>query len=172
MIHALYPGSFDPATRGHVDLATRAASLFSKLTIGVYDSPAKSLLFSTEERVDLMAKAVAHLKNVEVVSYTGLTVAFARKINAKVMIRGLRMGSDFDAEFELSLMNRRLAPDLDTVCLMTSQEYEFVSSSLIKEAALLGGGTCISDLVPEHVAEALKKKISENKLLLDNINGL
>lgn len=158
MINALYPGSFDPATKGHVDLATRAASLFNHLTIGVYDTPPKSLLFNTEERVDMMKKAVAHLENVNVVSYTGLTIEFARKIKVKVLIRGLRMGSDFDAEFEMSLMNRRLAPDLDTVCLMTSQEYEFISSSAIKTVAQLRGD--ISELVPDHVAAALKKKFN------------
>ena len=104
----------------------------------------------------MMKKAVGHLDNVDVISYSCLTIELAKKIGAKVLIRGLRMGSDFDYEFELSLMNRKMAPELDTVCLMTSQEYEFVSSSLIKEAAKLGGA--LKEFVPEHVAMALKEK--------------
>jgi pantetheine-phosphate adenylyltransferase len=160
LIHALYPGSFDPVTNGHVDIATRARGLFEKLTVAIYDAPlTKTILFSTEERVDLMKKAVEHLDNVNVISYSCLTIELAKKIDAKVLIRGLRMGSDFDYEFELSLMNRKLAPDLDTVCLMTSQEYEFVSSSLIKEAAKLGGA--LREFVPEHVAMALKEKYNQ-----------
>jgi pantetheine-phosphate adenylyltransferase len=157
LIHALYPGSFDPVTNGHVDIAARACNLFEKLTVAIYDAPpTKTILFSTEERVDLTKKAIAHLGNIKVISYSCLTVELAKKIGAKVLIRGLRMGSDFDYEFELSLMNRKLAPDLDTVCLMTSQEYEFISSSLIKEAAKLGGA--LREFVPEHVAIALKEK--------------
>ncbi|MFC1905985.1 pantetheine-phosphate adenylyltransferase [Chloroflexota bacterium] len=160
MIHALYPGTFDPATFGHVDIANRARGLFSKLTIAVYETPpTKNILFSTEERLDMMKKAVLHLDNVDVISYSCLTIELAKKLGAKVLIRGLRMGSDFDYEFELSLMNRKMAPELDTVCLMTSQEYEFVSSSLIKEAAKLGGA--LREFVPEHVAAALKEKYNQ-----------
>jgi len=158
---ALYPGSFDPVTKGHVDIAQRAAGLFDKITIAVYDAPPKQLLFTTEQRVDMMKKAVAHIKNAEVISYSTLTIELARKIGAKVMIRGLRMGSDFDYEFEMSLMNRKLDPEIDTVCLMTSQEYEFVSSSLIKEAAKLGGA--LNEFVPEHVAYALRVKYGLDK---------
>ena len=160
MIHALYPGSFDPVTNGHVDIAARACGLFEKLTIAIYDAPlTKSTLFSTGERVDLMKKAVAHLDNVDVISYSCLTFELAKKLGARVLIRGLRMGSDFDYEFEMSLMNRKVAPDLDTVCLMTSQEYEFVSSSLIKEMAKLGGA--LKEFVPKHVASALKEKYDQ-----------
>ena len=157
MIHALYPGTFDPVTFGHVDIANRARGLFNKLTIAVYETPpTKNILFSTEERVDMMKKAIAHLDSVDVISYSCLTFELAKKIDAQVLIRGLRMGSDFDYEFEMSLMNRKVAPDLDTICLMTSQEYEFVSSSLIKEMAKLGGA--LKEFVPEHVAMALKEK--------------
>jgi pantetheine-phosphate adenylyltransferase len=156
---ALYPGSFDPVTMGHVDIAERAATLFEKVIVTVYDEPPKRLLFNTEERVDLMQKALAHISNVQVTSYTGLTVEFARKSKAQVIVRGLRMSSDFEREFEMALMNKKLAPDVELVCFMTKLEFEFVSSSLLKEASRLGG--CIDDLVPEHVAVALKQKFSE-----------
>ena len=159
MTVALYPGSFDPVTMGHVDIAERAANLFEKVIVAVYDEPPKRLLFNTEERVELMQKALAHIPNVQVTSYTGLTVEFARQCKAKVIVRGLRMSSDFEREFEMALMNKKLAPDVELVCFMTKLEFEFVSSSLLKEAARLGG--CINDLVPEHVASALKQKFSE-----------
>ena len=156
MTIAIYPGSFDPVTNGHLDIANRAAALFDQLIIGVYDVPPKDLLFSTQERVDLMRKAVAHLPNVRVESYFGLTVNFAQRMNAKVIVRGLRMSSDFEREFEMALMNKKLAPHIELVCLMTSLEYQFISSSLLKEACELGG--VIDSLVPEDVAIALAKK--------------
>jgi pantetheine-phosphate adenylyltransferase len=153
---AVYPGSFDPVTNGHLDIANRAAALFDQLIVGVYDVPMKSLLFSTQERVELIRRAASHLPNVRVESYSGLTVGFARKMNAQVIVRGLRMSSDFEREFEMALMNKKLAPDIELVCLMTSLEYQFLSSSLLKEACQLGGD--ISNLVPEHVATALAEK--------------
>jgi pantetheine-phosphate adenylyltransferase len=153
---AIYPGSFDPVTNGHLDIANRAAALFDQLIICVYDVPQKHLLFSTQERVDLMRKAVTHLPNARVEAYSGLTVGFARQMNAKVIVRGLRMSSDFEREFEMALMNKKLDQDIELVCLMTSLEYQFISSSLLKEACQLGGD--ISNLVPEHVAAALTDK--------------
>lgn len=156
MTKAIYPGSFDPVTNGHLDIASRAAALFDELIICVYDVPLKSLMFSTRERVDLMKKSVTHIPNVRVEPYTGLTVSFAQKVNARVLVRGLRMSSDFEREFEMALMNKKLAPDIELVCLMTSLEYQFISSSLLKEACQLGGD--ISSLVPEHVAVALADK--------------
>ena len=156
MTIALYPGTFDPVTNGHVDIATRAAALFERLIIGVYDSPPKNLLFTTSERVEMMREAVAHLPNVQVEGYSTLTVEFAKKVGAKVIIRGLRMGSDFEREFDMALMNKKLAPEIDTLCLMAAQEYQFLSSSLLKEAAQ--GGGCIDDLVPKRVAAALREK--------------
>lgn len=161
MITALYPGSFDPITNGHIDIAKRAASLFDKLIIGVYDRPEKHLLFSTAERVALAKKAVAHLKNVQVQSYSGLTVAYAKNIGAKVMVRGLRMSSDFEREFEMEMMNKKLVPDLELVCMMASLQYQFLSSSLLKEVAQLEG--CLDNMVPEHVAVALRKKFGLKK---------
>lgn len=157
MVLALYPGSFDPVTMGHVDIAERAAALFDGVIVGVYDIPPKQLLFSTKERVDLMKKALKHIPNAKVVSYDGLTVEFARKMKAKVIVRGLRMSSDFEKEFEMALMNKKLASDIEVVCFMTKLEFEFVSSSLLKEAARLGGH--IDDLVPPHVMAALNEKL-------------
>jgi pantetheine-phosphate adenylyltransferase len=156
---AIYPGSFDPVTKGHLDIANRAAALFDKLIIGVYDRPSKHLMFSTAERVNLAKKAVAHLPNVRVTAYDELTVDFARRMKAKVIVRGLRMSSDFEREFEMALMNKQLNREVELVCLMTSLEYQFLSSSLLKEACELGGD--ITGLVPKHVAIALKKKFQQ-----------
>jgi pantetheine-phosphate adenylyltransferase len=153
---AIYPGSFDPITNGHLDIATRAAKIFDKIIIGVYDIPNKPLLFTTEERVELVRKAIADLPNVEVESYSGLTIDFARRVKAQTMVRGLRMSADFEREFDMAMMNKRLYPELETVCLMARVEYQFLSSSLLKEAASLGGD--IDDFVPKHVALALKRR--------------
>ena len=156
MIIALYPGSFDPITNGHIDIATRASKLFDRIVIGVFSTPDKRLTFSHEERVDLATRAVAHLPNIEVIPYEIITVDFARKINAQVLVRGLRMSADYEREFEMAMLNRKLYPELELVCFMASQEYQFLSSSLMKEVASLGGN--INSLVPKHVAEALRKK--------------
>jgi len=153
---AIYPGSFDPMTNGHLDIATRAAKIFDKLIISVYETPNKSLLFTAKERVELIRKAIIDLPNVEVKSFSGLTVDFARKVKAQAMVRGLRMSADFEREFDMAMMNKKLFPELETVCLMARVEYQFLSSSLLKEAASLGGN--IYDLVPKHVALALEKK--------------
>jgi pantetheine-phosphate adenylyltransferase len=152
----LYPGSFDPITNGHIDIVKRASKLFEKVLIGVYDRPTKNLMFSIQDRVKLAKDAVKDIKNVEVVSYSGLTIEFAREQGVHVMVRGLRMISDFEGEFEMAMMNKKLAPDLELVCFMSSLRYQFLSSSLLKEVAQLGGN--FEDLVPEQVAEALKKK--------------
>lgn len=157
MTIAVYPGSFDPVTNGHIDIAMRAAKLFEKLVIGIYDTPDKRILFSTEERVELTTLAVKDIPNIEVTSFGGLTVTFALEMGAKVLVRGLRMVTDFEREFEMSLMNKKLYPDLELVCLMTGLQYQFLSSSLLKEVAGLGGD--IHSLVPEFVASALRKKL-------------
>jgi len=154
---AVYPGSFDPITNGHLDIVTRAARFFEKIIIGVFERSNKHLIFSIEERVDLARRAVANLPNVEVKSFSRLTVDFAKQEKAQVMIRGLRMNADFEKEFEMAMMNRKLSPELDLLCFMASQEYQFLSSSLLKEVARLNGN--INDLVPEHVAEALRRKV-------------
>ena len=162
MTIAIYPGTFDPITNGHLDIATRASRIFKKVIIGVYDIPNKRLLFTTEERVELVRQAIVGLPNVEVEAFPDLTIDFAKRVGAKVMVRGLRMSADFEREFEMALMNKKLAPELELVCLMSRLEYQFLSSSLLKEAASLGGN--IDDLVPKHVAEALKEKV-QNKLI-------
>ena len=156
MTIAVYPGAFDPITNGHLDIATRAAKLFDRLIIGVYAIPDKHLLFTTEERVDLVRQAIVNLPNVDVSSFSGLTVDFARTTKADVIVRGLRMSADFEREFEMAMMNKKLFPDLELVCLMANLEYQFLSSSLLKEVANLSGN--INDLIPKAVAEALKEK--------------
>ena len=156
MTIAIYPGTFDPITNGHLDIVTRAAKLFDKLIIGVYDTPNKHTLFTTEERVELAKQSTANLPNVEVESFSGLAVGFAKKKQAHVMVRGLRMTSDFEREFELAMMNKNLDPELELVSFMANLKYQFLSSSLLKEVASLSGN--IDDLVPKHVAEALRRK--------------
>ena len=156
MVTALYPGSFDPVTVGHVDVAARAAKLFDKVVIAVYETPAKDLMFTDDERVELLKRSCQHLPNIEVTKFSGLMVRYAKEVNARVIVRGLRSGSDFEYEFEMAFMNRRLEPEVDLVCFMTSQDYMFVSASLLKEVAKLGGD--ITEMVPPHVAEAVYKK--------------
>ena len=156
MVTALYPGSFDPVTVGHVDIASRAAIQFEKLVVAVYDTPSKNLLFTTDEREQLMKDACSHISNVEVVRFSGLVVRFAKDIGAGAIVRGLRSGSDFEYEFDMAFMNRRLEPDVDLVCFMTSQDYMFVSASLLKEVAKLGGD--ITEMVPPNVAQAVYTK--------------
>jgi len=153
----VYPGTFDPITNGHLDIAIRAARLFEKVIIGVYDTPDKRLLFTTPERLELVKQSVADRPNIEVTIFTGMTVDFAIKLGAKSLVRGLRMSSDFEREFEMALMNKKQSPDLELVCLMSSLQYQFLSSSLLKEVASLGGN--INSLVPGHVAEALIEKL-------------
>ena len=155
---AVYPGTFDPLTYGHMDIIERAATLVGKLVVGIYENPTKRPLFPLEQRVSSVEEAVAGLSNVRVKAFKGLTVDFIRQVGGKVMVRGLRANSDFEREFEMALMNRKLAPDIELLCLMTSSQYQFLSSSLIKEVAKLGG--CLEGMVPEHVAVALKEKFS------------
>ena len=156
MTIAIYPATFDPITYGHVDIATRASSMFEKLVVAVYDRPLKNLLFTPEERSDMVRQALRHLANVEVDLYHGLTAEFARHCGARVIVRGLRVLSDFEWEFQLALTNRQLAPDIDTICLMASQEYSFLSSSVVKEVAMNGGR--VDAMAPAHVAEALTQR--------------
>jgi pantetheine-phosphate adenylyltransferase len=154
---AIYPGSFDPITNGHLDIVKRASSIFEKLILSVYDIPQKSLLFSAAERVDLARRAVVDFKNVEVISYSGITVEYARQAGAKVLVRGLRASSDFEREFEMALMNKKLAPDIELVCFMANLRYQFLSSSMLKEIITLGGN--LDDMMPQHVSAALKRKL-------------
>ena len=158
MVIAIYPGTFDPITCGHMDIIERALPLVDKLIVGIYENLTKRPLFSMEQRVRLAKEAVRGLPNVEVKSFKGLTVDFIHQVGGKVMLRGLRANSDFEREFEMALMTRKLAPDIELICLMTSSQYQFLSSTLIKEVAELGG--CLEGMVPEHVAAALKERFS------------
>jgi len=165
MTVALYAGTFDPIANGHLDIAIRASRLFDKLIIGIYDSTAgKRILFTTEERVKMAKEATKNYPNIEVQPFTGMTVDYARKIGAQTLVRGLRMSSDFEREFEMALMNKELCPELELVCLMTSLQYQFLSSSLLKEVANLGGD--VHSLVPKHVAMALTEKVLSKKIKL------
>lgn len=159
MARAIYPGSFDPAHWGHIDIAKRAAAVFDELIIAVYKSPpTKSLMFSTDERVDMFSRAVEDTPNIKVVPFTGLAPTVARDNGAEFIVRGLRAGFDFELEFEMALMWRHIAPDIDVVCIMSSLEYQFMYSSRIKEVAALGAD--ISELVPPHIEQALKDRLN------------
>jgi len=156
MVRACFPGSFDPIHLGHVDIALRAATLFDELIIGIYNRPNKHLLFSPEERLDLVQRSFENCKNIKVVLYDGLTVAFCRSINAQVIVRGLRVFSDFEYEFRMSLANRRLDPGIEMIALITSEDHTFLSSTTVREIAQLGGD--VSSMVPPHVAQALQAR--------------
>jgi pantetheine-phosphate adenylyltransferase len=155
---AIYPGRFDPVTAGHIDIVTRSSMLFERIEISVFDAPEGQTLFTTEERVALFGDAVKDLKNVSVHSFTGLVVDCAHQAGAKAIVRGIRMNADFEYEFEMALMNRRLAPDVDVVCLMTDIRYQFVRASLIKEVSRLGGD--IEGLAPANVIAALHQRFN------------
>ena len=158
---AIYPGSFDPITLGHVDVAQRAAWLFDEVIVAIYEGQEKPrALFTPEERLDLARRVIAELPqaNIRVDSFSGLTVDYARGQDAGVIVRGLRAVSDFEYEFKLAHMNDHLAPDIEVVCLMTASGHSFISSSLIREVAALGGD--IDGLVPEIVHDALRAKLA------------
>ena len=155
---AVYPGSFDPLTNGHLDIARRAARLFDTLIVAVYAFPAKNLLFSVEERLQLWREVISaeQLQNVRVDTYKGLTVDYARSVGGQALVKGLRSPNDFEAEFQQGLMNRKLAPEIETICLLTNLEQLFVSSSLLKEVHRLGGD--VTDMLPPPVMKALQNK--------------
>ncbi len=159
MSTAIYPGSFDPITNGHLDVARRAARLFDRVIIAVYARSGKpGALFSGDERVALAQEAIAGIPGAEVSTFDGLAVEYARACGATTIVRGLRAVSDFEFEFKMAHMNHHLAPEIDVVCLMTSSRHSFVSSSLIREVASLGGN--LEGLVPDHVRAALEKRFA------------
>lgn len=156
---AVYPGTFDPVTRGHLDIARRALNMCDRLVIAVGDNRNKNPLFTVEERVALIRESVDDMgvgERITVALYEGLTVTYAQQIGAKLIVRGLRAVTDFEWEFQLALINRQQDAAIETVCLMTSQEYSFLSASVVRELALLGGK--VEDLVPPNVAKALATK--------------
>ena len=157
MIKAVYPGTFDPLTRGHEDLVRRASRLFGVLIVGVADSRAKRTFFSLEERVEMAHEVLDGAKNVQVVGFAGLLIDFVREQGARVVLRGLRAVSDFEYEFQLAGMNRRLAPEIETVFLTPAEQEMFISASLVKEVALLGGD--VGAFVHPAVQAALKAKV-------------
>ena len=154
---AVYPGTFDPVTNGHIDLIKRAQEIFPKVIVAVAHNPHKKPLFSVDERVVMLKKATKNLKGVEVLEFDGLVVEYARKQKAKVLIRGLRMLSDFEYEFQMALTNRKLAADIETIFLMPHESYSYLSSKLLKEVASLGAD--LSSFVPDFVGKALKEKL-------------
>ena len=156
MLRALYPGSFDPITNGHLDVLARAARLFEEVIVAVAHNDSKQALFSTQERVQMLETSTAHLTNVKVTSFQGLLVDFARAQKAKAVIRGLRAVSDFEFEFQMALMNRSLEPNLEALFLMPCEEYSYISSRMVKEVARLGG--TVSRFVPECVEAALHQR--------------
>jgi pantetheine-phosphate adenylyltransferase len=158
---ALYPATFDPVHYGHLDLMKRAADLFDELVVGVYDHsrPTKSLLFSVEERIAMIETALNGRPNITVMRYAGLTVEFARQVGAKVMVRGLRVFSDFEFEFRLALANQRLVPEIETINFMTREEHTFLSGTTVREIASLGGD--VSSMVPPNVAQALYTRFND-----------
>jgi pantetheine-phosphate adenylyltransferase len=158
MVKALFPGTFDPIHYGHIDIATRAARLFDEVVMAVYDKPLKSLIFSPEERMALVKEAFHDNPKIYVAGYSGLTIDYARQINAQVIVRGLRVFSDFEFEFRMALANQRLASDIETVALITAEEHTFLSASTVKEIAMLNGD--VSSMVPQHVEQALKVKVA------------
>jgi len=157
---AVYPGSFDPITNGHVDIIQRGLEIFDKILISVLINPKKELLFSTKERVDMIQTIFSSQEKVEVKAFDGLLVDFAKKNNAKIIIRGLRAISDFEYEFQMTLMNRKLDPEIETFFLMPNVNYSFLSSKLVKEVSMLGGS--LQGLVPMEVEKKLKKKFKIN----------
>ena len=159
MTTAVYPGTFDPIHNGHVDIICRAVKIFDELVVAVYDRPLKSLLFSTEERLAMLKEGISDMPRVRVISYDTLTIDLARQIGAQVIVRGLRVFSDFELEFRMALTNKRLAPEIEVVCFITNQEHTFLSSSAVKEVASLGGD--VSGMVPPAVDQALRARFSE-----------
>jgi pantetheine-phosphate adenylyltransferase len=161
MIRALFPGTFDPIHNGHIDISTRATKLFDEVIVAVYERPLKSLLFTPEVRMALVKETFKDIPKIRVLGYSGLTVDFAKEIDAQVIVRGLRVFSDFEFEFRLALANTELAPGIETMALITSKEHTFLSSTTVREIASLGGN--VSTMVPAHVNTALVERFGNQE---------
>ncbi len=159
MTVAVYPGSFDPVTNGHLDIIERSAKLFDKVIVGVLNNSSKNPIFSFDERVEMLTEVTAHIGNVEISSFEGLLVDYVESNNIDVIVKGLRAISDFEIEFQMALMNRKLSSEVETMFLMTSQEYSYLSSSLVKEVFRHGGEIC--EFVPNLVLNRMKEKYME-----------
>jgi pantetheine-phosphate adenylyltransferase len=159
-VKALYPGTFDPPTNGHVDLIQRGAKIFDHLTVAILINPVKNPLFTVEERVVMLKEATRSLDNVSIATFDGLMVDFAKHVGASAVLRGIRAISDYEHEFQMALMNRRLAPEIETVFLQPAGRYSFVSSRMVKEVVSFGGD--VSGLVPANVLKRLRGRISKN----------
>ena len=160
-VRALYPGTFDPPTNGHIDLIQRGAKLFEHVTVAILVNPVKDPLFTVEERVEMLRESTAALSNVSVATFDGLMVEFARKQGASAVLRGIRAISDYEYEFQMALMNRRLAPEIETVFLQPAGRYSFVSSRMLKEVFSFGGD--VSGLVPPNVLKRLRSRIGASQ---------
>ena len=159
MLRAIYPGSFDPVTNGHLDVIRRASGLVDELIVGVLNNKAKTPLFSVEERVKMLKEVTKELPGVKIVPFEGLLIDFAKEMSAKMVVRGLRAVTDFEYELQMAQTNHKLAEDIETVFLTTSLEYSYLSSTIVKEVTAFGGD--ISQFVPEHVEEKIKSKITK-----------
>jgi pantetheine-phosphate adenylyltransferase len=159
MRRAIFPASFNPIHDGHIDIARRAAQVFDEVIVGVYDKPVKQLIFTIDERLQLCREALADVPNIRVMAYSGLTVDFAREVNAQAIVRGLRVFSDFELEFRMALANRRLAPEIEVVAFMASEQHMYIASSTLREIASLGGD--VSSMVPPNVNRALLARFKE-----------
>lgn len=154
---AVYPGSFDPITNGHLNIIERATNIFDKIIVGVANNPKKSTLFSAPERIDMIKEATKNLEKVKIQSFSGLLIDFMKSNKASIIIRGMRAISDFEHESQLALMNKRLAPEIETIFMVTCSKYSYLDSSIVKEIASLNG--CINQLVPEIVEKKLREKL-------------
>ena len=159
MTRAIYPGTFDPIHNGHLDIVSRASAIFAEVVLAIYDAPPKKLLFSTQERMELAKAALAHLPNVRIIGYDGLTVQCARDVDAQVMIRGLRNVADFEFEQQIGWANNQIAPDVELCCLFCNDDYAFLSATILKEIASLGGA--YQPWAPAHVCAALQAKFPD-----------
>lgn len=163
MTRAMYPGTFDPFHNGHVDIASRASAIFDELVVAVYDAPPKKLLFTTDERVELAREALAHLGNVTIVAYVGLTIECAREVQAQVIVRGLRNIADFEFEYQIGWANQALAPEIELCCLFCNGDYANLSATILKEVASLGGD--VRQWALPHVQAALQAKFPRSETL-------